>query len=89
MDLLVTLIIGGIVGWLASILMNANSQMGIIANVLIGIVGSFLGQALVRAAGVAYRGQLAHWLVAVGGAALLIVLLRSLGVFRRLTAASR
>src|SRR4029450_12907268 len=45
-DLIVTLIIGGVVGWLASILMKTNAQMGILANVLIGIVGSFIGHAI-------------------------------------------
>ena len=36
MNWIVTLIIGGIVGWLASIVMKTNAQMGWIANVLIG-----------------------------------------------------
>ena len=42
-NLIVTLILGGIVGWLASIVMKANGQMGILANAIIGIAGSFLG----------------------------------------------
>jgi uncharacterized membrane protein YeaQ/YmgE (transglycosylase-associated protein family) len=42
-NLIVTLIIGGVIGWLASILMKANASMGILANVIVGIVGSFLG----------------------------------------------
>ena len=37
-----SLIVGGIVGWLASILMKADMQMGLIANILVGIVGSAL-----------------------------------------------
>ena len=40
MDWIVTLVVGGIVGWLASILMKTNAQMGIIANVVVGIIGS-------------------------------------------------
>ena len=40
-NFLVTLIIGGVVGWLASILMRSNAQMGILANVIVGVVGSF------------------------------------------------
>ena len=43
MDLIISLVIGGIVGWLASIVMKTNAQMGWIANVLVGIVGSFVG----------------------------------------------
>jgi uncharacterized membrane protein YeaQ/YmgE (transglycosylase-associated protein family) len=76
MDLLVTLIIGGIVGWLASILMKTNAQMGIAANVIVGVVGSFLGVAIANALGVAHQGALASWIVAVLGAALLIMVLR-------------
>ena len=38
-----TLVIGGVVGWLASIVMKTNAQMGMVANVLVGIVGSALG----------------------------------------------
>jgi uncharacterized membrane protein YeaQ/YmgE (transglycosylase-associated protein family) len=43
MGWIVTIVIGGIVGWLASIVMKTNAQMGMIANVIVGIVGSTLG----------------------------------------------
>jgi len=86
MDLIVTLIIGGVVGWLASILMRTNAQMGVIANILIGIVGSFLGVAVAQALDLSVRSQAASFIVAVLGAALLIGLLRALGVFRRIPA---
>ncbi len=81
---LVTLIIGGIVGWLASILMRTNAQMGILANVVVGVVGSFLGVAVANAMGVRAHTAPAAWVVAILGAALLIALLRALGVFNRL-----
>lgn len=83
MDLLVTLLVGGIVGWLASILMRTNAQMGIIANVVVGVIGSFVGQLLANALGLGVRGGLATWVVSIIGAALLIGLLRVLGVFGR------
>ena len=51
-NLIVTLIIGGVVGWLASILMKTNAQMGIVANVIVGIIGSFLGVFVANALGV-------------------------------------
>ena len=86
-NLIVTLIIGGIVGWLASILMKTNAQMGILANVIVGIVGSFLGVWVANAVGVQAHTTPAAWIVAVLGAALLIVILRALGVFNRLTRA--
>jgi uncharacterized membrane protein YeaQ/YmgE (transglycosylase-associated protein family) len=81
-NLIVTLVIGGIVGWLASILMKTNAQMGIVANVIVGIIGSFLGVALSNALGVGAHTAPAAWIVAVLGAALLIALLRALGVFK-------
>jgi uncharacterized membrane protein YeaQ/YmgE (transglycosylase-associated protein family) len=83
MDLIVTLIIGGIVGWLASILMRTNAQMGIFANIVVGIVGSFLGRFLANAAGIAPQGGVAAWVVSIIGAMLLIAILRALGVFGR------
>ena len=54
MQLIVTLIVGGIIGWLASVLMKTNAQMGVIANV-VGIVGSALGMALRVLGLAAYR----------------------------------
>ena len=86
-NLIVTLIIGGVIGWLASILMKANASMGILANVIVGIVGSFLGVAVANALGVRAHTTPAAWIVAVLGAALLIGLLRALGVFNRLARA--
>jgi uncharacterized membrane protein YeaQ/YmgE (transglycosylase-associated protein family) len=83
-NLIVTLIIGGVVGWLASILMKTNAQMGILANVIVGVFGSFLGVAVANSMGVRAHTAPAAWVVAVLGAALLIALLRALGVFNRL-----
>jgi uncharacterized membrane protein YeaQ/YmgE (transglycosylase-associated protein family) len=42
MGLLVFLIVGGILGWLASIVMRTDGQQGIILNVIVGVVGAFL-----------------------------------------------
>ena len=86
-NLIVTLIIGGVIGWLASILMKANARMGILANVIVGVIGSFLGVAIANAMGVRAHTTPAAWIVAILGAALLIALLRALGVFNRLTRA--
>jgi len=87
-NILITVIIGGIVGWLASIMMRTNAQMGILANVIVGIAGSFLGTAIARELlGVRAHSGLQAWVVAILGAALLIALLRALGVFNRLASA--
>jgi uncharacterized membrane protein YeaQ/YmgE (transglycosylase-associated protein family) len=86
-NIIVTLIIGGVIGWLASILMRANGQMGILANIIVGIIGSFLGVYVANALGVRAQGAPAAWIVAVLGAALFIWILRALGVFSRLSSA--
>ena len=43
MNLIIWLIVGGIIGWLASIIMKTNAQQGALLNVIVGIVGSMLG----------------------------------------------
>jgi uncharacterized membrane protein YeaQ/YmgE (transglycosylase-associated protein family) len=42
MNLIVWLVIGGVVGWLASIIMKRDAQQGIILNVVVGIIGALL-----------------------------------------------
>lgn len=83
MNLIISLIIGGIVGWLASIVMKTNAQMGWIANVLVGVVGAAIGFWIAGALGIAAGGGILRFLVALAGAVLLIVILRALGVFKK------
>lgn len=47
MTLLFVLLVGGIIGWLASILMRTDAQQGIFLNVVVGIVGSFIAGAFI------------------------------------------
>ena len=46
MGLIVALIVGGIIGWLASIVMRTDGQQGILLNIVVGIVGSLVGSFL-------------------------------------------
>ena len=85
MSLIITLIIGGIVGWLASIIMKTNAQMGLLANIVVGVIGSLLGYWIAGVLGIAATGGFARFLVALAGAVLLIVILRALGMFRKST----
>jgi uncharacterized membrane protein YeaQ/YmgE (transglycosylase-associated protein family) len=82
MGWIVTLVVGGIIGWLASKVMKTDKQMGIVANVLVGVVGSSLGFWLAGMLGFAAYGILAQWAVSVAGAAVLIFLLKKLGLFK-------
>ena len=43
MGIIIWLIIGGIVGWLASIIMKRDGQQGILLNIIVGIIGSWIG----------------------------------------------
>jgi uncharacterized membrane protein YeaQ/YmgE (transglycosylase-associated protein family) len=43
MNFIIWLVVGGIIGWLASIIMKTNAQQGLFLNVIVGIVGSLLG----------------------------------------------
>ena len=47
MNLIIWLVIGGIIGWLASIVMNRNAQQGIFLNIVVGIIGAFIGGFLI------------------------------------------
>jgi len=83
MGFITALIIGGIVGWLASMVMKTNAQMGLIANILVGIVGSMLGFWVAGLFGFAAMGGIARFIVAIAGAALLIFILQKLGLFKK------
>ena len=85
MNFLIWLIVGGIVGWLASILMRRDAQQGIFLNIVVGIVGAFIGGLLlsplfgigtINSSGL----TLGTFLVSLGGA---VILLAIVNLFRR------
>ena len=43
MNFIIWLIIGGLIGWVASLIMKTDAQQGVLLNVVVGIVGAFLG----------------------------------------------
>ncbi len=47
MGLIIALIVGGVAGWLASLVMNRDASMGIIWNIIVGCVGSVIGNMVV------------------------------------------
>ena len=83
MSWIIALIIGGIVGWLASIVMKTNAQMGWIANVLVGIAGSLLGSWIAGLVGIASDGGIVQFVISFVGAVLLIFILGKVGIFRK------
>jgi uncharacterized membrane protein YeaQ/YmgE (transglycosylase-associated protein family) len=46
MGWIIALIVGGIAGWLASIVMNRDASMGIFWNIVVGCIGSIIGNAI-------------------------------------------
>ncbi|MCF8707325.1 GlsB/YeaQ/YmgE family stress response membrane protein [Rhizorhapis sp. SPR117] len=56
MNLILWLIVGGLIGWLASMLMRTDAQQGILLNIVVGIVGAFLA-GLVTVGGTINRGD--------------------------------
>jgi len=83
MSWIISLIIGGVVGWLASIIMKTNAQMGLMANVLVGVAGSMLGFWIAGLLGLVAIGGILRFVIAVAGAMLLIFILGKLGFFRK------
>ncbi|HEV7913840.1 MAG TPA: GlsB/YeaQ/YmgE family stress response membrane protein [Albitalea sp.] len=43
MNFIIWLAVGGLIGWVASMLMRTDGQQGIVLNIVVGIVGAFLG----------------------------------------------
>ncbi len=43
MNFIIWLVIGGLIGWVASMIMKTDAQQGVILNVVVGIVGAMLG----------------------------------------------
>lgn len=47
MNFIIWLVVGGLIGWVASMIMKTNAQQGMILNVVVGIVGAFIGCMLI------------------------------------------
>ncbi len=81
MGIISWIVIGGIAGWLAGLIMKGSGS-GIVMNVIIGIVGAFLGGLIMSLIGrVGVTGfNIWSFLVAIGGSVLLLAIV---GLFRR------
>jgi uncharacterized membrane protein YeaQ/YmgE (transglycosylase-associated protein family) len=76
------IVLGALAGWIASMIMGRNAQMGAVANIIVGIIGAVIGGLIMNAlGGPGVTGfNLYSILVAIGGA---VVLLFIVGLFRR------
>ena len=74
-EFLVFLLVGAVAGWLSG-LITKGSGFGLAGNVIVGIIGAFLGNLLFGLVGIAAYGLLGHIIFAVAGALLFVYLLR-------------
>ena len=83
MGIIISLLVGALIGWLASLIMKTDAQQGAFANVVIGVIGSFLGNFIfadiLQIGGAATAGSFSFaglfWGVA--GAVILIAILKA------------
>ena len=85
MTFIMWIVIGGVLGWLASIVMKTNAQQGIFLNIVVGIIGAFLGGLLLAplfGTGTINQGDfsIGSMLVSLVGA---VILLAIVNFFRR------
>lgn len=85
MNIIIWLIVGGIIGWVASMIMRTDAQQGILLNVVVGIIGAFLGGWLISplvGTGTINQGDfsIGSLLVSILGA---VILLAIVNLFRR------
>jgi uncharacterized membrane protein YeaQ/YmgE (transglycosylase-associated protein family) len=78
--IIIWLIVGGLVGWLASVVMRTNAQQGILLNIVVGIVGAFLAGLLLGGGSINQGITLMSFLYSLLGA---IVLLAIVNLVRR------
>lgn len=88
MNWIVAIIVGALVGWLASIIMKTDAQQGCILNIVVGIIGALLAQLIfgellgIGSAQAAGGFSIFGLLWGLIGAVVLIAILKALGVFK-------
>jgi uncharacterized membrane protein YeaQ/YmgE (transglycosylase-associated protein family) len=85
MNFIIWIVVGGIIGWVASLIMKTDGQQGLFLNIIVGIVGALLGGWLLAPLfGSSTINQsdfsLSSVLISLGGA---IILLAIVNLFRR------
>ena len=66
------LVVGGIIGWIASMIMRTDAQQGIFLNIIVGIVGAFIGGLILNHDMNNYDFSLPSLLAALVGAVILL-----------------
>jgi uncharacterized membrane protein YeaQ/YmgE (transglycosylase-associated protein family) len=75
MGIILWLIVGGVIGWLASMIMRTDAQQGILLNIVVGIVGAFIGGMIFSGGSINNAGlTLTSFLVSLVGAVFLLAI---------------
>ena len=69
-SLFALIIIGGLAGWIAGMIMGSSHRL--LINIVVGIVGSWLGSQLAEMGHVAVRGSLGHFIAALIGSCIVL-----------------
>lgn len=81
MGIILWLVIGGVIGWIASMIMRTDAQQGIFLNIVVGIVGAFIGGLIISGGNFGQTGlTIQSFLVSLLGA---IILLAIVNLIRR------
>ena len=79
MNLLIFLLIGALAGWAAGLLMKGRG-LGVLGNIIVGVIGAFLGGWLLPMLGVSFGGNIGLFITAFIGA---VILLAIVGLIKR------
>ena len=75
MGIIMWLIVGGVIGWIASMIMRTDAQQGIFLNIVVGIVGAFIGGLIISGGNFGQTGlTLYSFLVSLLGAVILLAI---------------
>ena len=81
MGIIAWLIFGGLAGWIASMIMGTDAQQGLLMNIIVGIVGAFIGGFIARLLGFGDESfaffDIGSWITAILGAIILLFIFKA------------
>ena len=80
MDMIVWIIVGALAGWIASMIMKTDASMGAVANIVVGIIGAFIGGWVVALFGYNINGtqlSVPGLLTAILGSVILLAIIKA------------
>ena len=80
MGIIAWIILGGLAGWVASMIMNTDKEQGLLANIIVGIIGAFIGGFIMHLLGneTDFAFNISSFLVALLGAIVLLFIYKAL-----------